>query len=115
MTKRWVISGVAVVVTLLGATAGIAYAAGSGSGPSNETPVVGQMVAACDAMHDTPAMQAMHDHMPAALQVRCDALHEQMDQMMGSGMMGGSEMMGGSGMTGTSGGSMADHHPSTEG
>lgn len=111
MTKRWIISGVA-VVTLLAATAGIAYAAGRDSGPSIETPATGQMVAACDAMHDSPAMQAMHDQMPAVLQARCDAMHEQMDQMMGSGMMGGSGMMTGSGM---SGGSMADHHPSTEG
>jgi len=115
MTKRWIILGVA-VVTLLAATAGIAYAAGRDSGPSIETPATGQMVAACDAMHDSSAMQAMYDQMPAALQARCDAMHEQMDQMMGSGMMGGSGsgsgMMTGSGM---SGGSMADHHPSTEG
>jgi hypothetical protein len=108
MTKRWIVSGVAVVALLLMATAGIAYAAGSGSGPSIETPSAGQMVAACDAMHDSPAMEAMHDQMPPALQAQCDAMHEQMDQMMG----GGSGMMGGSGM---SGGSMADHHSSTEG
>ena len=112
MTKRWIVSGVA-VVALLAATAGIAYAARSGSGPSIETPAVGQTVAACEAIHDSPVMQAMHDHMPAALQGRCDAMHEQMDQMMGSsGMMSGSGMAGGSGM---GGGSMADHHPSTEG
>ena len=68
------------------------------------------------AANDLSVGQAMHDQMPAVLQARCDAMHEQMDQMMGSGMMGGSGsgsgLMTGSGM---SGGSMADHHPSTEG
>jgi hypothetical protein len=59
------------------------------------------MWAACDAMHDSAAMEAMLGQMPAALQARCDAMHEHMDQMMGgSGMMGGS---------------MADHHPAAEG
>lgn len=111
MTKRWIVSGVA-VGALLAATAGIAYAAGSGSENAN-TPVVSQMVAACDATHDSPGMQAMHDRMPAALQAQCDAMHDQMSSMMGgSGMMSGSGMMGGSGATG---GSMGSHHPSTEG
>ena len=117
MTKRWIVSGVA-LVALLAATAGIAYAVGSGS-PSIETPAVGQTLAACEAMHDSPGMQAMHDHMPAALQERCDVMHDQMDQMMsGSGMMDGSGMMSCSTMTGgpeMGGGSMADHHPSAEG
>lgn len=105
MTKRWIVSG-AVVVALLAVTAGIAYAAGSGGGPSTG-PAAGQMLVGCDAMHDSPGMLAMHDHMPAALQARCDAMHEQMDSMMS-----GSSMMGGSGKTGAS---MAGHHPSTEG
>lgn len=106
MTKRWIVSGVA-VVALLGATAGIAYAAGSGSAGAS-TPGANGLMTACAAMHDTPAMEAMHEHMPAALQAQCDAIHEQMVGMMGdSGMMDGSGMMGG--------GSMADHHPSTEG
>ena len=112
MRKRWIISGVA-VVALLVATAGIAYAAGAGNGPSSEPRGAAQMVAACDAMHDSPGMEAMHDQMPAALQARYDAMHEQMEQMMSSsGMMSGSGMMGGSEVIG---GSMADHHPSTEG
>jgi hypothetical protein len=69
------------------------------------------MATAHDAMHDSAAMQAMHDQMPAALQAKCDALHERMDQMMAS-MMDGSGMMDRSGMMD---GSMADHHMSTEG
>ena len=109
MKKRWIVTGVA-VVSLVAATAGIAYAAGRGSG-TTRPPAAGGM-AAHDAMHDSPAMQAMHDQMPAALQAKCDALHEQMDQMM-AGMMGGSGMMGGE--AGNSGRSMDDHHPSTEG
>ena len=111
MTKRWIISGVA-VVTLLAATAGIAYAAGSGSGPSGAQ-VPTQMIAAMDAMHDSPGMEAMHENMPAALQARCDAMHAAMESMMGSsGMMDGSAMTKGAA---TTGGSMADHHSSTEG
>ena len=107
MKKRWIITGIA-IVALFAATAGIAFAAGRGSNPGTRAPVVSQMMAAGDAMHDSPAMQAMHEQMPAALQARCDAMHEQMDQMMnGSGMMNGS--------AGTTGGSMADHHPTTEG
>jgi hypothetical protein len=120
MTKRWIVSGIA-VVALLAATAGIAYAAGSGN-VSTKMPGASGMMAACDAMHDTPAMQAMHEHMPAALQARCDAVHEQMDNMMGgssemdsSGMMSGSGMMGGSGTTGGSMAGHASHHPATEG
>lgn len=103
MTKRWIVSG-AVVVALLAVTAGIAYAAGSGRG-SSTAPVTTGMMSACEAMHDSPGMQAMHDRMPAALQARCDTMHEQMEQMMsGSGMMAGSDVTAGS---------MAGHHPST--
>src|SRR6266508_4416600 len=105
MTKRWIVSGVA-VVALLAATAGIAYAAGTGNASTN-MPGASEMMAACDAMHDSPGMQAMHDRMPAALQEQCDAMHEQM-----SSMMGGSGMMGSSGATG---GSMGSHHQSMEG
>lgn len=94
MTKRWIVSGGA-VAALFVATAGIAYAAGTGSTSPASAPAAGQMFTACDAMHDSPAMEAMHDQMPAVLQARCDAIHEQMDQMMsGSGMTGGSGMMG---------------------
>ncbi len=50
-------------------------------------------------------MQRMHAQMPAALQAQCDAMHDQMDQMMGgSGMMGSSGVMGDQ--------SMAGHHAS---
>jgi hypothetical protein len=108
MRKRWIFSA-AVVVVLLAATAGIAYAASRGGGGGNgNVQGVSQMVATCDAMHDSPWMQAMHDRMPAALQAQCDTMHERMAGMMG----GGSGMMGGAGMMG---GSMASHHPSTGG
>ena len=110
MKKTWIVTGVA-VVSLVAATAGIAFAAGRGTGTSQH-PGAGRMAAAHDAMHDSPAMQAMHDQMPAALKANCDALHEQMDQMMAS-MMDGSGMMDGE--AGNTGGSMADHHLSTEG
>ncbi len=119
MTKRWIISGV-LAAALLTATVGIAYAVGNADVSPPEPGTIG-LLAACEAMHDTPAMQAMHEHMPTVLQASCDAMHEQMDQMMGTaGMMGSFGMMGSPGMgtasvSGMSGGSMADHHPSTEG
>ena len=101
MTRRWIITG-AVVAGLLAATAGVAYGAGGGGTPATTTPTTEQVVAACDAMYDSPGMEAMHEQMPVALQGRCDAMHEQTGQMMGgSGMMGAW--------------SMADHHSRTEG
>jgi hypothetical protein len=111
MTKRWIISGIA-VVAILGATAGIAFAAGNAGATSDQAPVAGQMWATCDAMHASPSMEAMRAQMPAALRAQCDAMHEQMAQMMGGwGMMNGSGMMGGASATD---GSMATHHSSTE-
>jgi len=117
MKKRRIVTGIA-IVPLLAATAGIAFAAGRGSSSGTKAPIAHQMVAACDAMHDSPARQAMHDRMPAALQASCDAMYEEMDHMVssmmdGSGMISGSSMMDGS--AATTSGSMADHHPSTEG
>ena len=38
---------------------------------------------AMDAMHDSPAMQRLHDSMPAGLARQCDLMHDQMGQMMG--------------------------------
>jgi hypothetical protein len=115
MRKRWIFLTVA-AVALVVLTAGIAFAAGRGTQPNPTQQESGQ---ACDAMHDSPAMRQMHERMPAALQAQCDAMHEQVDQMMGasggSGMMGGSGdsgMMGGSGMMGDQ--SMAGHHASTQ-
>ena len=113
MKKRWIVTGIA-VVSLVAATAGIAFAAGRGSASSTQAPVSGQVAAAHDAMHDSPGMQAMHDQMPAGLQAECDALHEQMDQMMGS-MMGGSGMSGMMGGSAGTSGSIADHNSSAEG
>ncbi len=111
MRKRWIFLMVA-AVALVALTAGIAFAAGRGATTPTST---GQgMVQACDAMHDSPAMERMHEQMPAALQAQCDAMHEQMNQMMGGfGMMGGSGMMGGLGMMEDQ--SMAGHHASTPG
>lgn len=125
MKKSWIITGITIVASLA-LTAGIAFAAGRGSSSPTRTAAAGymgtdQMMAAHSAMHDSPAMQAMHDRMPAAQRERCEALHEQMDQMMGSmtsgsmtggmdgmGGMGGSDMMAGA--AAPSSASMVDHH-----
>lgn len=104
MMKRWIVSGIA-VVALLAVTTGMAYAVGSGSDPAT-VPVTGQLSTAYDAMHDSPGMQAIHDHISPAAQAGCDAMHAQMDQMMGNSAMTGDSL--------TTGGSMADHHPSME-
>jgi hypothetical protein len=119
MNKRWVFMGVA-VIAVLALTAGVAFAAGrgAGSGSSNPTTSWSQMVATCDAMHASPSMAQMRAYMPAVARAQCEAMHEQMGQMMnGSGMMNGtgtlptSGMMGGwgSGMMGSR--SHASHHP----
>ncbi len=84
------------------------------------------------AMHGSQAMQGMHAQMPAELREQCDAMHaqmgqmmEQMDGVMGGGMMsgtggagmmgGGAGMMGGAGGVGMMGGGMAAHHGSPGG
>jgi len=117
MRKRWIVLGVG-AVAVVALTAGIAFAAGRGSGtPTSKS--MGSvtssstwqgMAQTCDAMHDLPAMEAMRDQMPANLRAQCDAMHEQMGQMMQNmgSMMGGSGTTGGSGMMGNGG--MADHH-----
>ena len=105
MKKRWIVS-VAAVVALLALTAGVAYAAGSGRG-SSAAPATSGIAVACQAMHDSGGMQAMHDHMPAWLHERCAAMQEQMDQMMAD-----SNMMGGSAAASRS---MTGHHPPAEG
>ena len=84
MKKRYVlIAGAVLAVSLLGGTAAVA----SASAPPD--PVWSGPVTACAAMHDTPAMEQMHAHMPPALQARCDAMHAQMH----AGMMASSGMM----------------------
>lgn len=110
MKKRWILLGIA-IVAVLALTAGIAFAAGRGSGSGTSPVATQQMVAGMDAMHDSPAMQKVHAQMPAALRAQCEAMHGQMDQMMS----GPGSMMSGSGMTGGAGsemtdGSMASHH-----
>lgn len=123
MRTRWTIFGL-----VIGAVLALGIGSAVASGPT--LPKAGVAVAApgdgdntsgwwaaMDAMHDSPWMQQMHSQMPADLQERCDALHDQMGQwaqqnpglgpggMMGGytgsgsgygGMMGsGSGMMGG--------------------
>jgi hypothetical protein len=108
MKSKWIVPGTVAVVLLAG-SAGVAFATVSSA---NQTPVTSEMLASGNSMHDSPAMQAMHAQMPAALQARCSAMHDQMGQMMSS-----SDMMSSSGIVRGSmaGGSMEGHHASTEG
>ena len=119
MRTKWVFLSVAAVL-VLGLTAGVAYGVGRQSPTQGPTTTGSQVnvsasgwqgkARSCEAMHDSPAMQRMHQRMPASLRAQCQATHEQMDQMMsGMGsMMGGSGTTDGSGMM--SGDGMADQH-----
>jgi len=93
MKARWISLGGVIGLVLV-----LTFASASASGRSvPSTGVAGTSVvghssdrwAAMDAMHDSPAMEQMHGQMPEELQQRCDAMHERMDQMMGSSMTGG--------------------------
>ncbi len=92
MRTRWIFLGVAASLAVLLAV-GFAFAADRGSDPAQQ---MGSgwdrvaMAATCDAMHDSPAMQRLHEGMAPDAATQCDAMHEQMAQMMGQmdGMMG---------------------------
>ena len=104
MKGRWTALGVAIGLALA-LTVGFAFApdhsttaaGAAGSALVSQTDGWGIMA----AMHDSPAMQQLHAQMPEELQAQCDAMHEQMEQMMGAG--------------GMMGGDMTSHHPGTTG
>lgn len=108
MKARWFAIGL--VVGLAGAlTLGFGFASAA---PDPTEDQVGRAATPgwleqMDAMHDSSAMQRMHEQMPEEAQAQCDAMHEQMDQMMGQGTMGPG-MMG-------SGAIHAAHHPDVSG
>ena len=104
MKVRWTSLGVAIGLAVA-LTVGFAFADRStpdvtgGRGGAAVTQTDGW--AAMEAMHDSPAMQRLHAQMPEELQAQCDAMHEQMEQMMGAGgMMGGDMSAHHSGTTG---------------
>jgi len=122
MRTRWMMFGLVIGAAL---ALGIGSAVASGptlpkGGAAVTAPGDGDTTAgwwaAMEAMHDSPWMQRMHSQMPADLQGRCDALHDQMGQLAQQhpdfgpgGMMGGSTgtgsgyggmMVSGSGMMG---------------
>lgn len=114
---RWIAAGVS--AALVGA---LAFGLGAAQAKSSGSPVTGgtrQMVATCEAMH-----ASMHPSSGDQGSAQCQAMHDQMGQMMvgemgagmmgsGSGMIGGtmeSDMMDGSGDQAD--GPMASHHGS---
>lgn len=112
MTKKgWIAAGISAgLVTALGIGLTAAQAS-SGSTPANGT------------RQTTPASMMGSNGETSA---QCQAMHDQMEQMMGSemgsGMMDGSSgmtdgagMMGDAGSTSTTGGGMAAHHPTGSG
>lgn len=118
MKTRWLILGGAAAL-VLALTAGLAYAAGN----DHETAQPGTSTS-WEAMDDWPGMQRMHEQMlarmPDEFRAQCEAMHEQVEQMMAGtqSMMGSSMgpgmMVGGMGpgMVGGSSGGHANHHGS---
>ena len=119
MKGRLVVLGAALGIAVA-LTFGFAHESGStmpagGQGEAGQTVSMSEMWSTMDAMHDSAAMQQIHEQMPAELRAQCEAMHEQMSQMMGSmsGVSGMGGMSGGmGGMTGGLG-SHAAHHPTT--
>ncbi|HZD16836.1 MAG TPA: hypothetical protein VE669_01715 [Actinomycetota bacterium] len=90
MKARWISLGIAIG---LGLALTLGFAFGSdGSRPFPDdggTPLsrTDGWWDAMEAMHDSSEMRAWHEQMPEDLQARCDAMHGQMEQMMGPGGM----------------------------
>jgi hypothetical protein len=115
MKSRWISLTLAIGLAL---TIGFAFGSGR-STPASADPggsAQGMQAggwAGMEAMHDSPAMQRLHAQMPEELRAQCDAMHEQMAQMMGAGGMMSGDMgthhagTAGGGMTGSPGGMMA--------
>lgn len=108
MKSRWITLGVAIALAFA-LTVGFAFGSGRSTpaaadrgGSAAVTQTDGW--AAMEAMHDSPAMQRLHAQMPEELQAQCEAMHEQMEQMMGAGGMMGGDMS--SHHSGTTGGGM---------
>lgn len=96
MKVRWILLGV-VIGLGLALTVGFAFA----SARSSPAATGGQAWVGMEAMHESPAMQRFHAQMPEELRAQCEAMHEQMHQMMqDSGMMGGDMSSHHSGTTG---------------
>lgn len=98
MKVRWISLGVAIGLALA-LTVGFAFGSGRSTpaaadrgGSAAVTQTDGW--AAMKAMHDSPAMQRLHAQMPEELRAQCEAMHEQMEQMMGAGSGNPGGMMG---------------------
>lgn len=96
MTRGRIFVGLGVTAALM-LTAGVALAAGRGSGVGPGRPD-GAVVATWEGMHE--GMQELHASMPEDVREQCEAMHAQMGATMGLGMMGGSGCTMGPGMTG---------------
>lgn len=128
MKGRWIGLGAALGLALA-LTLGFAHAGGSSRpGVGNGVNMmnrgmmgmadVDEVWAAMDRLHDSSAMQDMYAQMPTELRARCEAMHEQMSQMMYEGAVGGMGGMSGGmgwmgGMTGSA--SHSAHHTGTAG
>lgn len=99
----------AAVIAISGLLTGVAWAGGRQPQVPLGSAQGKGLATACAAMHDSPAMERMHQQMPPAMQAQCDAMHAQQmgSGMTGSGMMGSSAMMGDP----SASTSMTDHHP----
>ena len=108
--KKTRLAAAAVVIASSSLFTGVALAGGRHAPPVANPAQTAGLVKACVAMHNSPAMDQMHIHMPAAMQAACDA----MMQADMSGMMSNTAGMGhGSSATPappTSSGTIDPHH-----
>jgi hypothetical protein len=117
MKARWIVLA-GLIAAVLVVTVGFAMAR---QYPGASRWAGGDMAAACEAMHRSPAMERMHAQMPARLREQCNAMHAHMGQMMEQmgGMMTGGMMTGG--MTSVTAGTemmgsgIAAHHDTSGG
>ena len=114
MKARWITLGVAIGL-VLAFTVGFGFA--SDRTPSNAGAST-ERWAGMESMHDSAGMRRAHAQMPEELQAQCDAMHEQMDEMMQNGGMMGGDMssnhpgtLGGMGAGSGPGGMMGSEGP----
>lgn len=110
--KKTRLAAAAVVIASSSLFTGIALAGGRQAPPVANPAQTAGLEKACVAMHNSPAMDRMHVHMPAAMQAACDAM---MQADMSGAMGNAAGMDHGSSTTPappTSSGAIDPHHSS---
>lgn len=109
--KRTRLVVAAVVIGLSSLFTGIALASGRQEQPAPSLTQGQGLMTACDAMHNTPAMQRMRGQMSPAMRAACDAMHADMSTMMGGSGTGMDAVSSPMSDTPSGLGSADQHHP----